>query len=192
MKKLIIGMNMLIIFFGCQNSTDVDNKNSAITTAFDEQEELAEIMKVIEEETMCFFERNYDCWSKHWIHENYAFQAWNNDDGTFDAAIGWENIDNQGKDYIKNVPEGKTTTSHPFVIRENLQVKFYNDNLAYLIWKQYNADRERKYFNISQETRLMEKKAGDWKIVNVSAFWNAKTSIPIDSINIVPANNVTY
>ncbi|MBK8703578.1 MAG: hypothetical protein IPN33_08095 [Saprospiraceae bacterium] len=64
-------------------------------------------------------------------------------------------------------------------------MKFFNENTAYLIWKQNNADKEKKYFRVSQETRIMEKQSDGWKIVNVTAFWDAKSKIPVDSLQLV-------
>lgn len=111
-------------------------------------------------------------------------QAWNNDDGTFDAAIGWEKINAQGKQWIEKYYKNGENIIHPVVKKEKPLVKFFNDNTAYLIWKQYNADKENKFYKISQESRLMEKQTDGWKIVHVSAFWNAKSKIPLDSIQL--------
>ena len=46
---------------------------------------------------------------------------------------------------------------HPVVRKAKPQGKFFGEQLAYLLWKQYNADKDNKIFRISQETRLMEK-----------------------------------
>lgn len=178
---LILGT---LLLYSCQESPEHQQESEAVTQAFDEAKEKEAILSVIEEETKCFFERNYECWKENWIQEDYAFQAWNNADGTFAAAIGWGNIDNQAKGYIENIPEGQTATSHPIVKRENMQFKFYNDNLAYLIWKQYNSDRKNEFYSVSQEIRLMEKKDGAWKIVNVSSFWDAVNKVPFDDLKI--------
>ncbi|MEJ0103231.1 MAG: hypothetical protein WDO19_12030 [Bacteroidota bacterium] len=101
---------------------------------------------------------------------------------TYDAAIGWDKINAQGKNWIEKYYANGKHIIHPFVKKEKPQAKFFNETTAYLTWKQYNADEERKTFKVSQESRLMEKKSGGWKIVNVSAFWNAKSKIPVDSI----------
>jgi len=139
-------------------------------------------MKVIENETKFFFDGDYKRWANCWSHEEYAMQAWNNDDGTADAAIGWDKINFQGKDWIEKYYSNGENVVHPFVKREKPLVKFFNDSTAYLIWKQYNSDKEKKFFNVSHETRLMEKKSDGWKILNVTALWNSKLKIPVDSI----------
>ncbi len=165
-----------------------DTKTSAgelsVTASFDEDAELAAIMEVIEDETACFFARDYDCWKEHWINEDYAFQAWNNTDGTYDAKVGWSEVDRRIGNYIKENPVTLGgTLGHPKVERLNLRTRFYGDKVAHLTWEQYNSDDEEKTYQISQELRLMEKVDGDWKIVTVAAFW--------DYINKVQAGTFT-
>jgi len=152
--------------------------------SFDEAKETEAIMKVIEGETECFFKGDYDCWTKHWSHESYVFQAWNNNDGSADASIGWEKINSQGKDWIEKYYKNGKNVIHPVVKREKPLVKFFNNKTAYLIWKQYNADKEKTSFRTSHETRIMEKTELGWKIVNVSAFWDTAPKIPFDSLQI--------
>lgn len=186
MKNKIYLSNFFILitfFIACQPAShNMETQNEI--EPLDEAAETAAIMSVIEGETKCFFEGNYECWAKYWSHENYAFQGWNNSDGSADAAIGWEKIDAQGKDWIEKYYQNGTNIIHPIVKREKPIVKFFNPQTAYLIWKQYNADQEKTYYRISQETRLMEKDSTGWKIVNVSALWDTEPKIPIDSLNI--------
>ena len=181
MKKWIVPLIAVAgIVSACMQGANEPAKNEA--KVFDEVAETDSIMKVIENETKYFFDGNYEDWAKGWSHESYAMQAWNNEDGTYDAAVGWDKINAQGKNWIEKYYANGKNVIHPFVKKEKPQVKFFNENTAYLIWKQYNADEEKKVFKVSQESRLMEKKSGEWKIVNVSAFWNAKSKIPVDSI----------
>ncbi|MCB0644277.1 MAG: hypothetical protein KDC44_21685 [Phaeodactylibacter sp.] len=186
MKNTHLFLLGLLVLLGsaCQEAPTELPTAATPTTTFDEAQALADIMTVIEAETKCFFERDYDCWKNYWIHEAYAFQAWNNSNGSFDAAVGWEQIHAQGKDYIETIPEGQTPTSHPVVKRGKVEAKFYSETLAYLLWKQYNSDRKNEYFTPSQEVRLMEKQGDNWKIVNVSAFWDYTNKIPVDSLKI--------
>lgn len=149
---------------------------------FDEQAEIDAIMKVIDNETKCFFDGNYECWAKNWSHQSYAMQAWNNNDGSSDAAIGWEAINSQGKDWIEKYYKNGENIIHPDYKRQKPIVKFFNENSAYLNWVQYNADAEKKYYRISNEIRIMEKEKDGWKIVNVSAFWDSKTKVRADSL----------
>ena len=183
MKKSLVIICLIGTFFSCKPT----ESKEIVTPAKQEFNEAAEtdaIMKVIENETKCFFEGNYECWASNWSHESYALQAWNNDNATSDAAIGWDSISKQGKDWIEKYYKNGKIVIHPIVKRDKPVVKYFNDNTAYLFWKQYNADKDKKYYRISQEIRLMEKKEGAWKIVNVSAFWDVGSKIPLDILKI--------
>ncbi|MBK8556824.1 MAG: hypothetical protein IPL65_14090 [Lewinellaceae bacterium] len=181
--SILLSFTLLVFVVACQPSSDKnDHKNEK--ALFDEAAETAAIMNVIEGETKCFFDGNYEGWAKHWSHENYAIQAWNNSDGTADAAVGWEKINSQGKDWIEKYYKNGTNIIHPVVKREKPLVKFFNEKTAYLIWTQYNADKEKTIYRTSQEIRLMEKDEEGWKIVNVSAFWDTQLKIPFDSLKI--------
>ncbi len=175
----ISGISMLACKPSTENVQSADGK-----PAFDETTETEAIMKVIEGETNCFFAGDYECWAKHWSHQPYAVQAWNNDDATADAAIGWDQINAQGKGWIEKYYKNGEVVIHPVVKREKPIVKFFNDNAAYLMWKQYNADSLKTTFRTSHEMRFMEKESDGWKIVNVSAFWDTEDSIPFDSLQI--------
>jgi hypothetical protein len=174
MRRLLFLLPLLsfLCFLSCQD-TKATPGELTVNTSFDEETELAAIMKVIENETACFFARDYDCWKDNWINEDYAFQAWSNPDGTYDAKVGWSEVDRRIGNYIKdNASTLGGTQGHPKVERLNLRKRFYGDKVAHLTWEQYNSDEDEKTFQISQEVRLMEKVDGHWKIVTVAAFWD--------------------
>lgn len=173
MKKLI-HLALILSIFSCQNST---KKEETSIAKFDQAAEEKAIMAVIDNETNSFFNGNYESWAKNWSHQPYAMQLWNNDDGTFDAAIGWDKINAQGKGWIEKYYLNGKNIIHPKFKRDTIQFKFFNEKTAYLIWKQKNADKEGKKAQISQETRLMEKEADGWKIVNVTAIWDSKNRV---------------
>jgi hypothetical protein len=150
--------------------------------AFDEAKETEEIMKVIEGETHSFYKRDYESWKKFYMHANYAFQAWNNGDGTIDAKTGWAAVDSGIGNYIKTYSVEPGGSSHPVVLRKNIITKFYADTVAYLLWDQYNSDQSAQQFQFSKEVRLMEKQNGAWKIVNVSGFWDYKNFVSAESL----------
>lgn len=152
----------------------------AQSSAIDTEKELEAIIQVIEAETQCFFERNYDCWKTAWVNEDYAFLAWNTSKGGYDSAVGWKAIDKMSGDYIKNNPVKDAKASHPTVKRKDINVKFYGANMAYLTYLQYNSHKTNTYFTPSQEVRIMEKVNGEWKIVQISAFWDYNTKIPME------------
>ncbi len=183
MKVLLLAAVVTVLLCPACNNAET-KKISSSGPLFDEEAERAAIQRVIEQETSCFFNGDYNCWANTWSHSPSAMQAWSNDDGTYEAAVGWDRIDKQGKEYIERYYANGKNIIHPFVKKEKPIFKFFNSNAAYIIWKQYNADKDKQYFKISQETRLMEKQADGWKILNVTALWNAKSKISVDSLKI--------
>ena len=141
------------------------------------------INATIEKETQSFFARDYEAWKSNYAQTDYAFQAWSNNDGTFDSNVGWTDINKQIGRYISENPE--PLSSHPKVERKNMMYKFYGDNVAYLTWDQFNSDKPEKNFHHSKEVRLMEKIDGQWKIVCVSAFWDYKHLIPASRLPMI-------
>ncbi len=180
MKKIVLSCATLLIL-SC-NQTEQKEIVSAPTASFNEDAEKAAIMKTIESETSSFYKRDYDGWKQNFIQKEYAFQGWSNSDGSFDASVGWRAIDQRIGEYIKNNPVKEGESVHPRVERRNMLVTFLADNVAYLVWDQYNGDKENKVFTVSKDQRIMEKENGQWKIVNVSSFWNYKKKMPIDSL----------
>ena len=169
----------IIFLLACSNSKPEVLQDNALNEDF----ELNSIMKVIDGETKAFFDGDYDKWSGHWSHDSMALQAWNNSDGTADAAKGWNAINQQGKFWIDTYYKNGENIIHPDVKKTKPKVMFFNDSSAYLMWKQYNADSDKKYYRISEETRLMKKENGNWKIFNVTALWNTEPIVSADSLD---------
>lgn len=145
------------------------------------QKEKDAILATIEKETKSFFARDYKTWSSTYAQTDYAFQAWGNSDGTFDASVGWSGINSTVGKYIQENPEAQSS-SHPIVERKNIQYKFYGKDACYLTWDQFNSNKEGDNFHHSKEVRVMEKINGEWKIVCVAAFWDYKNLIAADKI----------
>ena len=178
-NQVMLSALLVLLFTSCQQPETNSLKKS--TSAFNEVAEKEAIMKVIENETSCFFKRDYDGWKETYAQTDYAFQAWSNDDGTFDAKVGWKEIDEKSGKYFKENPVPADGISHPKVERRNMIIKFYGENVAYMLWDQYNIDKDLKKYFHSKDTRIMEKIDGKWKIVNVTAFWDYKNPIPVES-----------
>ncbi|MFT4092735.1 MAG: hypothetical protein QM640_03765 [Niabella sp.] len=139
------------------------------------------ILATIEKETTSFFARDYDAWKSTYAQADYAFQAWSNRDGTFDASVGWNGIDNTVGKYIHDNPEPQSS-SHPIVERKNIMYKFYGRDACYLTWDQFNSNKQGDNFHHSKEVRIMEKIKGKWKIVCVAAFWDYVNPIAADRL----------
>ena len=171
----------LLVCTSCQK-TESGTGEVAGSPAFDQASETDAIISVIENETSCFYARDYECWKAHFAHVDYAFQAWNKADGTFSANVSWTALDKVAGQYIKDNPVPPGGSSHPRVERRNMKIKFFTNTLAYLSWDQYNINPEMNAYTQSLETRLMEKMGGVWKIVNVTSYWDYVNLIPVDSL----------
>lgn len=157
------------------------SSSSKEPTDKDLQADKDSILATIEKETKSFFARDYDAWSSTYVQTDYAFQAWSNKDGSFDASVGWNGINSTVGKYIHENPEPQSS-SHPIVERKNILYKFYGPSACYLTWDQFNSNKEGDNFHHSKEVRMMEKVNGHWKIVCVAAFW--------DYVNLIPANKL--
>jgi hypothetical protein len=116
------------------------------------------------------------------VQEEHAFHAWNNADGTFAAKAGWLEVDKKIGTYIKENPLEPGKGSPPLTERKNMIIKFFSEQLAYLVWDQYNSDENGRAFLLSKEQRIMEKIKGKWKIANVSSYCDYRNIIPADSL----------
>jgi hypothetical protein len=174
MKKLISGIVLAVIatcYSYGQYRSDVGHRHES-SAVLDETKEVESIMKVIDAETSSFFFRDYESWKSHWLQADYVFHAWNNSDGSCSASIGWQAVDEKIGNYIKSHPVEGGGSSHPEVKRKNIQARFFGTDVAHLVWEQYNSTRDLSAYNLSHEVRTMEKINGEWKIVQVSAFWD--------------------
>ncbi len=174
MKLLIITLLVIAVHTACNNaSTSLYAKedNLHMDTANEQQA----IMSVIEKETTSFFARDYEGWQSTRARKEYDFQGWNNADGTFDVANGWQYINAGIKDYIdkNSIP----IATKPEVVRRNMQWKFYGNSCAYLTWDEYVREDTSQAFYKSKALRLLEKQDGGWKIVSVASFWDYKNKI---------------
>lgn len=172
MNNLLI-LPALLLLFSCQPSVQVNVKPT-----LDKEKETEAIRMVLVKETDCFFNADYECWKAQWSHRSSSFQAWNNDDHTFNAALGWENIDQQGKNWIEKYYKNGENIIHPSVKREEIVTEFLSDSIAFVTWIAQNADADKVMAQISRETRIMLKEAGGWKIYNVSSYWDSKNKVP--------------
>ncbi|WP_211316463.1 hypothetical protein U0035_18830 [Niabella yanshanensis] len=172
--SLLLGLSFFVLP-GCKQSSANTPDEKKL------QAEKDAILATIEKETASFFARDYNAWKSTYAQTDYAFQAWSNRDGTFDASVGWNGIDNTVGKYINDNPEPQSS-SHPVVERKNIKYKFYGPDACYLTWDQFNSNKEGDNFHHSKEVRVMEKENGQWKIVCVAAFWDYVNPISADRL----------
>ncbi len=182
--KFLFLLLTITIFISCS-----DEKNSS-KEAKDKSywsSQTDSIMHVIDNETAYFYASNYEGWKNCWLHDTISSQTWNNDDGSFSSAQGWNAIDRQGKSWIEKYYKSGETVIHPSFFRKEIHTRFLSDTAAYLTWVQYNEYSDKPVYGVSRESRLMIYHDSSWKITNVSAFWDSKNRIPKDSALIIKA-----
>ncbi len=173
----------LILILGCSTLAGFGKNNAASgSIGLNEEKEKMAIIESINAETAAFFKRDYEEVIKYFVHADYAFHAWNNSDGTYSATVGWPAINEKYRNYIKDNPVAAGSSSHPKVERRNMIYKFFSSELAFVTWDQYNSDNGMKTYQLSKETRIMEKQDGLWKIANMTAFWDYKNLVPVESM----------
>ncbi len=181
--KIITGYYIFLILpifiLSCDRPKEqsIQAKNSGVV--------IDSLMVVIDKETSSFFAGNYEAWKACWAHDALSSQTWNNDDGSFSSAQGWEAIDKQGKDWIEKYYQGGKKIIHPEYFRKEIKSKILSDTAVYLTWVQYNAYSDTDVYGVSRETRLLILNEGRWKIFQVAAFWDSKNRLKKDSVDVI-------
>ena len=149
---------------------------------FDEEKEKSLILGLLNKQIEISFKGDYEIVKGYFIKSNYSFRANNSANITFNAKVGSRAID----EYYDNAKQRNTiqqgSSNYPRVERRNFIWKFFNAELTFVIWDQYNSDKEIKMFTHSEETRLMEKHNDTWKIVSYASYWDYKNLIPVESL----------
>ena len=134
-----------------------------VTTIFAQQKKVssehAAIQQVIEDETKYFNQRNYEKWAECVAHDPMTYYSWTtpfaDEDAVFEAK-GWEEVSKAFKGFMEAWPADENLPK-----KENYQFKVSGD-MAYVTFTQlpYN----------SEETRVLEKKDGKWRILRMEAL----------------------
>lgn len=152
------------------------------SAGYDEEKEKKAIIKSIDAETAAYFKSDYKEVIKYYVHADYVFHAWNNADGTYSATIGWSAINEKYIDYFKNNTVPVDASNIPIVEKRNLLIKFFNDNVAFVTWDQFERNDISKPFRKAKASRIMEKQDGIWKIANMTAYYDYKNLYPVESL----------
>ena len=118
------------------------------------------IRKVIDQETRSFFEKKYDLWADTWVHDFTAFRI-NISPTGYSKLTGFDSMVPQ----IKQFMQGDAYTEQQMVQYLNkFDYKYYiNGNSATVFFKEGLSEK-----NASEESRLMVKQNGQWKIVGIT------------------------
>ncbi len=146
----------LISLWSCKKKDANVMINSIVE--IDPQIEKEKILDVINNETKAAFQRDYEGWKDKWIQEDYVTKTYINfADSSMTETLGWDEINAFVKNYIDEHPEPDPL---PTLVQE-IDVRVYG-NGASVDYEQQDEER-----GLKRESRLMEKKNGEWKIAGM-------------------------
>ena len=137
--------------------TDFFHPNPRVSHLSRETEEES-IRKVLDEETIYFYVRDYNKWASCWSHQPDVYFAYTSAN-TFVMCKGWEEVKEHMKTFMRDNPDPHS----PPIERSNF-VFHLQDGLAWV----YFDNREGEVYGKQQ--RVLRKENGQWKIINVTAF----------------------
>ena len=152
-----------IIFIGCESKT-IDVNDEPAEKEIDFEKERAAIMKVLEEESAAFWDKDFEKYASYWVHEEYIRTMGWWEQGGVTVVNGWKERESRTKAHMELSPEPNPTATR--VKRENINLRIYND-VAWMTFDQYGEDTGDTLMDmpdLSRETRIFEKQNGEWKI----------------------------
>ena len=134
----------------------------------EESNDAKAIMEVIAAESVAFWDKDFEAWSRCWLHTPYVrvMGWWAR--GGITVTKGWETLSNRIREVMTENPEPNPTASN--VRRENIELRI-DGNMAWLTFDQFGEDTgdlQMDMPGLSHETRILEKQDGEWKIVYVN------------------------
>jgi hypothetical protein len=149
----ILGSLVVFCMISCQ-----EKPSEAINQPSQLELEKAAILEVLNNETKAAFNRDYEQWKTHWLHESFVTKSYMNfSDSTMTETLGWEEVDHFVKTYIEEHPEPVPLPT----LLEDIDVRLYGSG-AWVSYKQNDPE-----YGLKKETRLMEKEDGVWKIAGM-------------------------
>jgi hypothetical protein len=121
------------------------------------------IEKVIEQESVAYFHKNYDAWADTWAHDSADYILRASPTG-YQQVLGWNAIATEYKQDIQNLPVRTETEIAPFLHKTDYHI-YVNGNMATARFKEGD-----KVQNV--ETRDLVKQDGNWKILNFTLIDN--------------------
>jgi hypothetical protein len=134
----------LLLFFACNSPSE------SLLSEENVKAEKAAILRVLNEETIAAFSRDYEGWQSKWVQTPYVTKTYMNfADSSMTETLGWEEV-NQ---FVEPDP-----LPDPLI---SIDVRVYGDG-AWVSYEQDDPARGHK-----RETRLMERVDGQWKIAGM-------------------------
>jgi DNA-binding CsgD family transcriptional regulator len=127
-------------------------------------DEEAAVMKVIEDETVAYFNKDFEGYARCWVHAPYTRRlGWWSGGGVIDR-IGWDEIAARARLAMQDQPRPNPSATE--IRRENLDIHVGQD-MAWVTFHQYGPETGEPDFDmpgLSHETRVLEKHDGEWRI----------------------------
>jgi hypothetical protein len=127
----------------------------------------AAVMKVIQEETAAFWNKDYKALARCWVHAGYVRHNTPSPNGGVAIIKGWGTISKLIKKLIEENPKPNPTATK--VQRKNVSLRIGKD-MAWVTYDQHGLDTGEPAMDmpgVSRETKILEKHDGKWKIVYV-------------------------
>lgn len=134
---------------------------------FAQSSEEAAIKGTMMAETESFFQRDYEAWAQHWVQDETTFHAWNTREGGYVVRRGWEAINENIRQYIKDHPE----PNHPEFYYRNMVFSITGD-VAIVHYDEYVSNKAGDAFTIAPGYKVLRKMDGQWKLAAVCSYWN--------------------
>ncbi len=162
-----LGLQMNLIFFLLGTCFFLSNctkkEDQAASSAVDFEKEKAAIQAVIAKETESYYKQDYEAWKSTYL-QSPAFRKFGYWEGYLEKVrvnIGFESLAAEKKqqfDADETIWKGSTEE------RKNENFRISKD-MAWYTFEQYSYEKDtRKFLGKSQETRILEKENGAWKI----------------------------
>ena len=133
-------------------------------TKQDNTTELDLVLAVIVRETRAFWDKDFEAWADCWAHGAYTRTMGYWPLGGVSVVEGWEAQSTLIRRMMDEIPEPNPTAG--LVRRENINARISGD-VAWLTFDQYGLDTGDPTFDmpgLSRETRILERRDGQWKI----------------------------
>lgn len=139
----------------CNNPPE---QTSEKTPTMNLEEEKQAILAVLNNETKAAFQRDYEGWKDHWVHDPSITKTYiNYPENTFSESVGWEEISGFVKTFIEEHPKPEPVPE----LLDEISVRLYG-NGAWVSYEQQDSVR-----GLKRETRLMERVDEQWKIAGM-------------------------
>jgi len=128
--------------------------------------EVTEIKKILKEESLAYFNRDYPALAATWTQDENSVVAWNGKDGGYTHMRGWDEI---GAYYKTSIEKNKKITYPDFRVSD-LAVDVHGD-FAYVVYNEYVANKTMLYSKVPGIKTLI-KQDGEWKLHSIISFWD--------------------